>query len=258
MLGGPLGALLGGALGHVYDKQRTVNGNFHNRPEQDDTPRVQAAFFTATFSVMGCVSKSDGHVSTEEIRAAEHVMTQMNLTAEQRYAAMRLFQQGKQPDFDLDSVIKQFSQECGRRRNLKYVFLEIQLQAAYADGYKHFSEQHILQHVCRLLGVQATVLQQLEAMMRFHQRQSKNSYERKAKPRDCAELQDAYSILGVSSTASDAEVKRSYRRLISRHHPDKLVSKGLPDEMLKIATEKTKDIQRAYDIIKSSRGASGQ
>ena len=68
-------------------------------------------------------------------------------------------------------------------------------------------------------------------------------------------LEDAYDIIGVKRSADDIEVKKAYRRLMSQHHPDKLVAKGLPDEMMKIATEKTQQIQKAYDRIKESREA---
>jgi DnaJ like chaperone protein len=66
-------------------------------------------------------------------------------------------------------------------------------------------------------------------------------------------MNDAYAILGVNKSASEAEIKTAYRRLMSQHHPDKLVSKGLPDEMIKIATEKTQEIRKAYDLIKSKK-----
>jgi len=67
-------------------------------------------------------------------------------------------------------------------------------------------------------------------------------------------LSDAYELLGVENTAEQNTVKRAYRKLMSQHHPDKLVSKGLPPEMIKIATEKTQHIKAAYELIKASRG----
>ena len=67
-------------------------------------------------------------------------------------------------------------------------------------------------------------------------------------------LHDAYAVLGVEKDASDAEVKRAYRRLRSQHHPDKLVSKGLPEEMMKVATQKTYEIRQAYERVREARG----
>ena len=67
-------------------------------------------------------------------------------------------------------------------------------------------------------------------------------------------LDDAYAVLGLSRNATDAEVKKAYRRLMSQHHPDKLVAKGLPEEMMKVAAQKTHEIKQAYEIIKERRG----
>ena len=67
-------------------------------------------------------------------------------------------------------------------------------------------------------------------------------------------LDDAYAILGVSREASNDEIKKAYRRLMSQHHPDKLVSKGLPDEMIEVAKTKTQEIGSAYEVIKAERG----
>ena len=58
----------------------------------------------------------------------------------------------------------------------------------------------------------------------------------------------------MSPDASDAEVKRAYRKMMSQHHPDKLAAKGLPDDMIDVAKEKTQEIQSAWDLIKSKRG----
>ena len=60
-------------------------------------------------------------------------------------------------------------------------------------------------------------------------------------------------MLGIPASASDEEIKKAYRRQMNQHHPDKLVAKGLPEEMLKIATEKTQEIKAAYELIKRSR-----
>ena len=67
------------------------------------------------------------------------------------------------------------------------------------------------------------------------------------------ELADAYKIIGVDASASDAEVKKAYRRLMSEHHPDRLAAKGLPESMRAVAEQKTSEITRAYDLIKQAR-----
>jgi DnaJ like chaperone protein len=67
-------------------------------------------------------------------------------------------------------------------------------------------------------------------------------------------LEDAYKALGVSKEQSDAEVKRAYRKLMSKYHPDKLMGQGLPEDMIKVATEQAKDIQLAYDMVSKQRG----
>ena len=67
-------------------------------------------------------------------------------------------------------------------------------------------------------------------------------------------LRDAETVLGVTSSDDKATVKRAYRRLMSQHHPDKLIAKGLPEEMIDLATDKTQNIRRAYDKVKQARG----
>ncbi len=249
LLGGPLGAVLGAALGHNFDKgMRGVrSGGF----EPGEQARVQTAFFTATFSVMGHLAKADGQVSTHEIRAAEAVMQQMALNAEMRQAAIRLFNEGKRSDFPLDEALQQFRRECLRRQTLLRMFMEIQIQAALADGVLHDREKDLLLHMADLLGFSqfevARLIQMLQAEQRGWNRQTGG---RPAAP----SLDDAYAMLGVTRSASEGEIKKAYRRLISQHHPDKLVAKGLPEEMMKIAATKTHEIKQAYEQIREARG----
>jgi DnaJ like chaperone protein len=250
MLGGPLGALMGAALGHNFDKGLHISdemGGF----QRGDQQRVQTAFFTASFSVMGAVCKADGQVSEDEIAIAKQVMGQMQLTPEQKKAAMALFNEGKKRDFPLVEVIQQLKSEIGFRPNLQRMFLEIQLYAAYADGVMHPDELRLLKHVCEILRFPQKEFQQLDAAIRaqLHHQGSGQA----GKPAGIS-LKDAYTTLNVSKDASNAEVKRAYRRLLSQHHPDKLVSKGLPEEMMKIATDRTHEIRQAYEKIKDTRG----
>lgn len=253
MLGGPLGAVLGAALGHKFDK------GLDSLPDDDggwaggDRERVQTAFFTATFSVMGRVAKADGQVSPDEIQLAEAVMARMSLSGEMRRAAVRLFNEGKSDDFPLDDVLAQFRVECHRRQTLIQMFIEIQLQAAYADGRMDPAEERLLLHICELLHVPELVFRQLEQLIRAEHHYTGQGRQAAPKPRTLS-LDDAYAMINVAPDTSDAEVKRAYRRLMSQHHPDKLVSKGLPEEMMKLAAQKTDEIRKAYERIKEARG----
>jgi len=252
MLGGPLGAVLGAALGHNFDRGLAqVTQAFDSG--SGDTERIQQAFFVATFSVMGHVAKADGRVSEVEIRMANQIMSQMMLDEEQRKVARRLFDEGKQPDFDLQGVLEQFRKECHRRTHLIQMFLEIQISTLLADGVVHAKEREIVQEVGRQLGVNQHVIDQLIAMVQGQQYYSRR--EEVHKPSTARDMQAAYAVLGVNQSASDDEVKKAYRRLMNQHHPDKLVAKGLPEEMIKLATEKTQEIRRAYDEIKRNRKA---
>jgi len=248
MRGGPRGALLGAVLGHNFDRGLGLEGAAG--AGGGDTERVQAAFFTATFAVMGHVAKADGRVSPEEIALAEDVMRQMQLQPEQRKVAMRLFNEGKQPDFPLADVLHQFRQECHRRTSLIQMFLEILIATSMADGRIDEAERGVMLAVCQQLGIPRPYFEQLLAMVAAQQHFAGG--EPAASSR--SQLNDAYAVLGVSANASDDEVKKAYRRQMNQHHPDKLVSKGLPEEMMKIATEKTREIKAAYELIKRSRG----
>ena len=249
MMGGPLGALAGIALGHNFDRGLgSVMSDSAFKPGQQE--RVQAAFFTATFSVMGHIAKADGRVTPDEIAMAQAVMSQMGLDTEVRESAKRLFNEGKSDDFPLDEVLEQFKTEVHRRSTLLQMFLEIQLQAAYADGVLDKAEEQVLIHICDKLGIPVTQLRRLEEMLKagFGQGSQRSGGQR------TLSINDAYLMLGVDSKVSDADLKKAYRRLMSQHHPDKLVSKGLPEEMMKDATAKTQQIKEAYEQIKLSRG----
>lgn len=241
MLGGPLGAILGVVLGHLFDKG--IKGTAWI--SLNDQEQVQAAFFTAAFSVMGHVAKADGRVSESEIALAQRVMAQMHLNDEQRKAAIELFNRGKRDDFSVDDALDQLRQISHRNRNLLRIFLEIQIQAALADGVVDDAEYRALQHIAARLGFDQEQIRQLLDMLQ--------AGGARGAGQSGPSLEDAYRTLGVSPEASDAEIKKAYRRLMNQHHPDKLVSKGLPEEMMEVATEKTQAIKAAYEQIKESR-----
>jgi len=258
MLGGPLGALLGGVLGHGLDHGMVGLLKDSDELDPETRERVQTALFTATFSVMGYLAKTDGRVTEREIALAESVIARMELSPDMRRAAIRLFTEGKTEGFPLGDVLAQFRRECHRRRSLLRMFIEIQIQAAYADGRPGPEEERLLLYICDYLGIPEHEFRHLEQLVRLQQtfsagtRRDRGHVPRRPVAEEPTPDQ-AYAVLGVTSRATDTEVKRAYRRLLSQHHPDKLVSKGLPEEMMKLAAEKTHEIRQAYEAITRAR-----
>jgi len=240
VFGGPLGAIIGAALGGNFDRGIKMGDRLDHYADMGNQQRVQAAFFTTTFSVMGHIAKADGHVSQQEISAARNIMTQMQLSAEQRKAAIKFFDQGKNASFPLEEVLHQFKKECHGRRNLIQMFVEIQIATALSDGKVDPNEKRILYTIGEILGFSRSEIDHLFNL----------ASGAEASVSDKLTLTQAYKILGVTKDSSEAEIKKAYRRLMSQHHPDKLVSKGLPDEMIALATEKTQEIRKAYELIK--------
>jgi DnaJ like chaperone protein len=244
---GPAGAVIGAFIGHLFDVQMEETET-HARTQSAGIG-IQEAFFRATFQVMGHLAKADGRVSEEEIRAARAMMEELRLGEREVQFAIELFTAGKVRDFPLDQTLLQLRDRCRNRPDLCRMFVQIQLQAALWGGGLHPSGRHILARICAALGVSAYELVQMEALLRM---------QRGAHRPDTAPAADrvaqAYEVLGVQRTASDSEVTKAYRRLMNQNHPDKLVAKGLPEAMMKVAEEKTRQIRAAYEAIREARG----
>ena len=249
IVGGPVGAAIGAFIGHQFDRGLSLatlggDGQF-NQVER------QTVFFESTFRVMGALAKADGRVSEQEIQAARSVMHQMQLRPEDVRRAIELFTEGKQPGADVDGQVRRFRQVCGGQPQLVRTFLEVQFEIVLAKGSVTAAERDLLWRVADTLGVGRVELAQLEAVLRAQRHFRGQGTDR---GQQGLGLGDAYKALGVEADASDKEVKMAYRRLMNQHHPDKLVAKGLPDSMLEVAKEKTREINAAYDLIKDRRG----
>lgn len=252
---GPVGAMIGLVLGHQYDiglgagAARSSAADMGAGYVNDDASHE--AFFKACFSIMGHVAKADGRVSESEIRAARSAMYRMSLTPEQVTEAIRLFNLGKSKEFPLDAVLDGFEHDCRDRDDLFRAFLEMQVHAALADGKMHHRARGLLWKLSQRLGISRVELAQMEALARAQYTFSRNRARKKASSNTVAL---AYKVLGVTKDASDKEITTAYRRLMNQYHPDKFVAKGLPESMMTVAKEKTREIRSAYDTLKAARG----
>jgi len=247
----PTGVLLGLILGHLYDVwvARRSTG------PRVDAATVRTTFFRAAFTVMGHVAKSDGRVSEQDIAAARRIFRQFNLGEADTRAAMQFFTEGKQAGFEPGDLLAELAAACRGRPGVLRMFLEIQIRAALmADGLQGATRAALLR-VASAIGIGALEFAHLEAFLRFQAHTGTHAPGGGAGPRAApGALDEAYEVLGVQPTASDAEVKRAYRKLMSENHPDKLVARGLPESMLEVAKQKTQAIQSAWERVREARG----
>lgn len=239
------GVLLGMILGHFYDQYvaRRAGG------PRADPATVRATFFRAAFSVMGYVAKADGRVSEQDIAAARRIFRQFSLSEADTRAAMQFYTEGKASDYDLETTLRELADVCRGREPVLRMFLEIQMRAALlGDGLAGVTRGTLAQVAARL-GIGALEFAHLETLLRLQAHSGAGT-----SPGGADALAGAYEILGVPKTATDAEVKRAYRKLMSENHPDKLVARGLPESMLEVAKQKTQAIQAAWERVRESRG----
>ncbi len=237
------GAMIGAFIGHLFDAER-MQGRLAGGAQA-----VQQIFFRATFQLMGHVAKADGRVSEQEIQAARNVMAQFRLSEADVRKAIDLFTQGKASDFPLNNALRELATACGSRIDLRLMFVQIQLQTALMGGGLNPASRAVLRRCCDALRISAVQFAQMESMLRMQGRTGDSTQRSSA-----SSLGEAYQVLGVANSASDAEVTKAYRRLMNQNHPDKLVAKGLPESMMKAAEEKTRTIRAAYEVICEARG----
>jgi DnaJ like chaperone protein len=244
---GPIGAAIGLLLGHQFDRFREAQdaqGEAGGDPEL-----ISAVFFRSAFAVMGCIAKADGRVSESEIQAARGIMRHLRLSPEQVQAAIRFFNEGKEPDFALERTVRELRQVCGRRHDLLRYFVEIQMSAALHGSNLQGPGRLHVHRVAQWLGLSMFEIAHLEALLRL---QTGERSETRSVTGE--RLTSAYQVLQIEASVADAEVVKAYRRQMSRNHPDKLVANGLPPSMMEIAKEKTQRIREAYEVIREHRG----
>jgi len=239
----PIGLLIGAILGHIYDV-----GVARLRP-----PSMGTGFIEPLFAFAGALSKSDGRVSEVEIAATESLMARLRLDSSQRRAAVSRFTAGKQADFPVHLAIADLKRWCGGRRDLAFLVLDLLLDLVHAEGSLAQAKLELVRRLCGALGVSDHELGALSAMRGYAgaQRSYGGAGARSPSSSRAAQV-DPYSVLGLPRTAAERDIKRAYRKLMSQHHPDKLGD--VPDELKKRAEDRARDINAAYERIKSERG----
>jgi len=241
---GFFGALLGLFIGSFIDRVR-VYGTGGMNPLQNVLR--QAVFLETVFISMGKLAKADGQVTQDEIAHVEQFMQKLNMTAQHREQAIKLFKQGADPAFDIYPTFQRFISVCGHTKNLKDVLLAYLIVMALADGHFHPAEEALLTEIAGYIGYGPAEFKRMIDMV------LNQTHFAGGQASTASALDDAYKALGVTKDSSDAEIKRAYRKLMSQYHPDKLMGQGVPEDMIAMATEQAKEIQLAHDLIKKHR-----
>ncbi|HEX2139724.1 MAG TPA: co-chaperone DjlA [Woeseiaceae bacterium] len=242
---GPWVALVGLVLGHQFDRGYA---RYTERLAVTRHDRLPPGFVRALFRTMGFLAKSDGRVSEEEIRAARKLMHRLGLDPAETRAAMEWFTSGKAPSFPLHDVLRELRRDTRNRAELRGLFVQLLMEVALSKNSLHRSERAALWSICNELGIGRVELAQLEAMLRAQRGFRKSA----AGSADAARLSRAYEILGVNGSATNAEIKQAYRRLMNRNHPDKLGNAADAAALLQ-AEQRTREIRTAWDMLKTRR-----
>ncbi len=234
-LAGPLGAIAGAAFGHAFDT--TAENNLAGkRPALSNGETAQLTFFVAAFSMLAKLVKADGRIEKEEIDTIERFMVEdLNLDPESRQYARNIFQTALHSHETFEQFAAQFYQQFQYQPQFLELLVDILLRVAVADGGLSENEESIIYSAVRIFNFSEAKYQTFRSKY-------------------VSDVEKYYAVLGCNSKDPNDRIKQQYRKLVQDYHPDKIVSKGLPEEFVKFANDKFREIQHAYDTIKQERG----
>ena len=255
MLGGlatgrPWMAVIGLLLGHQFDR------GFANRFTRFG-PDVSAArlehlpqqYLRALFQVMGHLAKADGRITEDEIRAARMLMHRLGLGPLEIRRAINWFESGKEPSYALIPTLRTLRLQSARRADMRGLFVRLLMEVALSKTSLHHTERAVIWTICKELDIGRVELAQLEAMLRAQRGFRKSA----AGAADSKRVNEAYATLGVDKSSTNDEIKKAYRRLMNKYHPDKLVSANPDAAAITEAERRTREVRGAYELLKARR-----
>ena len=221
-VGGPIGALVGGLAGHLAV----------DRNSSTLAPDRQIAFTMGVIALGAKMAKADGVVTKDEVRAFKEVF---HVPESEAQSVARFFDLAKQDVAGFESYAKQLAGLFRDDPAMLANILDGLFHIATADNMMHPREKDYLATVARHFGISGTEFSYILARHVTSERES------------------PYHVLGVAPQISDQELRRHYRKLMVDNHPDKLIARGLPQEMIDIATTKIAAMNQAYDEVRKER-----
>ena len=233
MMAGPLGAIAGAALGHhLFDKEDSIASK---ALPFGHTEQAQAAYFISLFSILGKLAKADGVVSREEINIVNQFLSNLRLPEQQKQFARNIFNESKNSPYSIDDFASQLYQVNQADPTILLSFMDLLFKLAAADGKLHETEEAALLSIKNIFRISDTQFADLKSVY-FKQNDMH------------------YRTLNCTMQSTDEEIKSSYKKLVKEYHPDMIISKGLPEEFVDVATKKFQEIQEAYNEVRQERG----
>jgi DnaJ like chaperone protein len=259
LMAGPVGALFGLLIGNFFDKglnQHYTQPCWHYRNESDE---VKEIFRHTLFAVLGHLAKLDGYVSAQAIHMAKTNMQQLGLSSLEQKEAREYFNYGKSPKFNLSAELGKLYSKTHTNTQLLRLFVDLLYTNVRYDGIS-VKKLHTLNTILRALHF-APIYEQNNfsdyfaqfKQEQFRSQQNQSSHQHTQHTTQSG-IEYAFMILRVSPSANKTEVKRAYRKLMSQHHPDKLIAQGLPEYKIKEANAMTQKISKAYEEILKYKG----
>lgn len=244
----PWFVLAGLFFGHQFD--RGFADRYRSFEKQGaDISRVSEGFVRALFQTMGHLTKVDGRVSEDEIRAARMVMHRLSLNPAAVRRAIGWFDVGKQAGFPLLQKMREVRRVSARSASDRLMFVRLLLEVVLAKDSLKKQERALIWTICTELDIGRVELAQLEAMIRAQ----KGFRRSPAGDADAARVRKAYATLAVSPDVSNDEVKKAYRRLMNKNHPDKISGSNPGAEVIAEASRRTREVRGAYEMLKARR-----
>lgn len=194
------------------------------------------------------IAKADGHIDSSEISAIELAFRRLGLSEWQREFCIKTFQSSITSKETVSSIAQQLNATF-LSNELKAILYEILWDVACADGVLTQSEKNALKVISEILGLHSYERYYRQRVKQADQEQTRQQPRHNGR----MSLDDAYEILGCNNTDSDAIVRAAYREVAKRNHPDLLRSKGLPEEMVALATRRMAEINAAWEMVKKCR-----
>jgi DnaJ like chaperone protein len=233
-IGGPIGGLLAAIVGSQLSGRASASSS---RQSFNSNEQQQAAFFATLFACLAKLAKSDGHVSQEEIDKIDVYMHErFKFGPEQRDFARKAFNHAKDDTVTYEEYATQLASLLRTNKNSLVMFYELLFELAMADGVLDKQEAVLLKKTTSIFGIDPDLFGRLK------QQFADSTF-------------DPYVVLGVDKATPFAEIKKSYQRKRKEFHPDTLISKGLPEELLAKAQENFIRVQEAYKILESKKDA---